>query len=263
MKNSCFIEFINQTALYFNSPFTLITLLITLYFINRLRDSYRKLNCAEDSFERKKDRRIKILALSLRFIIIILLIEFSSNLCEMLSGIVYGFVPIFDKNDISPLNNCRTNEEVFHAVIPERMVRLSPNHAVHIHSPVPSANRVSAPQRTQESILGLSLQNHYQALDVLNTLKRLHLHNTTNILSNKLVRQLFRGEMSFLSKIGTNPYTIPDNISHKLEENSIKRIIMINLRLRARILILLSFFLSKLSSAQFDFLYESLSLLMK
>ena len=141
------------------------------------------------------------------------------------------------------------------------MVRLSPNHAAHIHSPVPLANRVTAPQRTQESILGLSLQNRYQALDVLNTLKRLHLHNTTNIQSNKLVRQLFIGEMSFLSKIGTNPYTIPDNISHKLEETSIKRIIMINFR--ARILILLSFFLSKLSSAQFNFLFESLSLFMK
>ena len=89
---------------------TVITLLITLYFINRLRDSNRKSNCAEDSFERKKDKRIKILAL--KFIIIILLIEFSSNLCEMLSGIAYGFVPIFDKNNISPLNNCRTNEEV-------------------------------------------------------------------------------------------------------------------------------------------------------
>ena len=107
--HSVLIQFLYISDLLIDAPFTVIIVFISIFFIRRLWMLSQHSN-PEDGFERKKDKRIKILVL--KFIIIILLIEFSSNLCGMLSGIVYGFVPIFDKNDISPLNNCRTNEEV-------------------------------------------------------------------------------------------------------------------------------------------------------
>ena len=64
-------------------------------------------NLQEENFERKKDRNIRILVL--KFICVILMIEFYANLCSMLSGFILGYMPRYGLKSIPSIDSCRIN----------------------------------------------------------------------------------------------------------------------------------------------------------
>ena len=93
-----------------NIPFTIISTFILGYYILRLVGLFRDRKVLDQSWEVIKAYKIKILIH--KFIIAILLIEFSSNIFGGLSGLVYGFVPIYGQKPVPFTNSCHINIQI-------------------------------------------------------------------------------------------------------------------------------------------------------
>ena len=99
-----------KILMFSNIPFTFITIFIIAFYFNKLRTSLGSRNIQDISPESRKDRRIRILVL--KFIILILLIELSTNVCGGFGGLVYGFIPRYEQRSITPTNSCQVNRDV-------------------------------------------------------------------------------------------------------------------------------------------------------
>ena len=98
---------ITKISLFSNIPFIILTIFIVAYYVHILKKMFQGRNLQEENFERKKDRNIRILVL--KFICVILMIEFYANLCAMLSGIILGYDHMYSQKPIPLINSYRIN----------------------------------------------------------------------------------------------------------------------------------------------------------
>ena len=109
-----------KILIFSNIPFIIISVFIMIYYVNKWRLMFRKRviavyknklkNVDSDPSILMKDRQLRILVF--KFIFIIILIELSSNIFAASSGIVYGFIPIYDQRHIPQMNSCQINIEI-------------------------------------------------------------------------------------------------------------------------------------------------------
>ena len=100
------VSLLDKRFLFTNIPFIVVTIFIIIFYLRKLKYLIR----ARVAENMQKDRKIRILVYT--FINIILLIEFASNVCAALSGLVYGFLPSYNQNTISHTNSCQVNVEI-------------------------------------------------------------------------------------------------------------------------------------------------------
>ena len=106
-KISNSISLLDKIFLFSNIPFTIITVFIITFYIQKLNSVIRVRNIPNNM---QKHQKIRILVLT--FVNVILQLELLSNISAALSGLVYGFLPIYNQNAISHTNSCQVNVAV-------------------------------------------------------------------------------------------------------------------------------------------------------
>ena len=106
-SSSYYATLLNTILLFSNIPFIIITIFVIAYYSYRIVALFRVRNIPDESLSKKEFRKTNILVY--KFILIILLIELSSNILRALGGLVHGQFPTYQLQSIPLTNSCRVN----------------------------------------------------------------------------------------------------------------------------------------------------------
>ena len=98
---------LNTILLFSNIPFIIITIFVIAYYSYRIVALFRARNIPDESLSKKEFRKTNILVY--KFILLILLIELSSNILRAVSGWVNAQFPTYQLQSIPLTNSCRVN----------------------------------------------------------------------------------------------------------------------------------------------------------